>query len=101
MNFLILISFGNFLLPMGFHSEQFGLYHVDFKSKEKTRTPKASAKVYANIVKNRAIDWDFYPEPTVVASRHLNNSSPSVTHNPIAILCIALMQYTLHLLFRS
>lgn len=90
-----------FIYRNGFHSEQFGLYHVDFKSKAKTRTPKASAKVYANIVKTRAIDWNFYPEPTVVASRHLYNVSTSVVDNPIAIISIALMQYTLHLLFRS
>lgn len=91
----------HFFLTYYIHSEQFGLYHVDFKSKEKTRTPKASAKVYANIVKTRAIDWNFYPEPIVVASRHLYNASASVVDSPFAIFCITLMQYTLHLLFRN
>lgn len=50
------------------YTEKFGLYHVDFTSPQKTRTPKVSAKVYANIVQTHAIDWHFRPKPTITAA---------------------------------
>lgn len=45
-------------------SEKFGLYHVDFNSPERTRTPKMSAKIYANIVKTHTIDPHFHVKAT-------------------------------------
>lgn len=84
-----------------FYSEQFGLYHVDFNSKEKIRTPKASAKVYANIVKTRSIDWNFNAEPTIIAERHLYNASTNMMANKFDFFCVALIQYILvHLLLK-
>jgi beta-glucosidase/6-phospho-beta-glucosidase/beta-galactosidase len=42
-------------------SEKFGLYHVDFQSANKTRTPKMSAKVYSKMVKTHKIDLMYLP----------------------------------------
>lgn len=82
-----------------FHREKFGLYHVDFQSPEKTRTPKASAKNYANIVSTRAIDWNFHPEPSITRPRSLKyGSSSSISQvafvSPVLIVVAALLQYS-------
>ncbi|KAH8319520.1 hypothetical protein KR067_012669, partial [Drosophila pandora] len=42
-------------------TEKFGLYHVDFNSPERTRTPKVSARVFAQICKTNTIDWSYRP----------------------------------------
>ncbi|ALC38766.1 maker438 [Drosophila busckii] len=44
------------------YAEKFGLYHVNFSSPERTRTPKISAKVFANICKTNALDWNYRPK---------------------------------------
>lgn len=96
-----------FLFYLCIFSEQFGLYHVDFSSPERKRTAKASAKVYANIVKNRQIDWNYKPEPNVIASPRLydssmNSSSQMISMmSPLAVLFDVLIQYSLHIVLRN
>lgn len=55
------------------YTEKFGLYHVDFSAPNRTRTPKISARVFANICKTNAIDWSYRPaldeHQLVVAAR--------------------------------
>lgn len=48
----------SFEWPAGY-TANFGLYHVDLKSPERTRTPKLSAKVYARICKLNRINFDY------------------------------------------
>ncbi|CAH2096846.1 unnamed protein product [Euphydryas editha] len=43
-------------------SERFGLYQVDFDSKEKTRTARLSALVYKRIIEQRIIEHDWKPK---------------------------------------
>lgn len=44
------------------YTERFGLYHVDFESPERTRTPRKSAFVYKQIIKDRSIDHSYEPD---------------------------------------
>ncbi|KAJ3666409.1 hypothetical protein Zmor_001851 [Zophobas morio] len=44
----------NFEWQRGF-SEKFGLYHVDFEDPERSRTPKASAEYYAQVIATRCL----------------------------------------------
>jgi beta-glucosidase len=40
------------------YTERFGLHHVDFKDPQRRRTPKASAKYYAKVVKDNGFPAD-------------------------------------------
>lgn len=46
-------------------TERFGMYYVDYRDLNRKRIAKTSAKVYANIIKNRVIDLEYLPEPEV------------------------------------
>lgn len=48
----------SFEWPAGY-TANFGLYHVDFNSSARTRTPKLSAEVYARICKLNRINFDY------------------------------------------
>ncbi|XP_018567963.1 lactase-like protein [Anoplophora glabripennis] len=37
------------------YSERFGLYHVDFESQNRTRTPKSSAEYYKKVIATRCL----------------------------------------------
>ncbi|XP_048007482.1 myrosinase 1-like [Leguminivora glycinivorella] len=52
------------------YTSKFGLYHVDFDSEEKTRTPKLSAINYREIVRTKKINFNFIKNPT--SSTHSN-----------------------------
>jgi len=48
----------NFEWSLGY-SERFGLHHVDFNDPTRPRTPKASAKFYAELVRNNGFFQNF------------------------------------------
>lgn len=88
-------------------TEKFGLYHVDFNSPERSRTPKVSARVFAQICKTNAIDWSYRPmldkEQILVAMAQLpaedltrtsgvSQTSGVVSWSLIGVLLVALVR---------
>ncbi|CAH2057010.1 unnamed protein product, partial [Iphiclides podalirius] len=43
------------------YDAKFGLYEVDFEDAERTRTPRASAQYYSNVIRTNTIDCDYGP----------------------------------------
>ncbi|CAH2067292.1 unnamed protein product, partial [Iphiclides podalirius] len=48
------------------YTERFGLYEVDYTSPERTRTPRKSAFVYKQILRDRELDWNYVPDTDVM-----------------------------------
>ena len=66
----------NFEWSHGF-SKRFGLLHVDYATQQ--RTPKASARFYADVIASNGAVLGLLAEPTVAAEGHVcTGSSPSV-----------------------
>lgn len=73
----------NFEWEEGFTS-RFGLYLVDFKSPNKTRTPKRSSKMYAKVIRTRQLPSDYDPNDFSAFS-----SSTTVAVSQFATLSLA------------
>lgn len=71
------------------YTEKFGLYHVDFNSPNKTRTPKMSAKVYSKIAQTNRIDYSYKPKVPELPSAAENNINIPIFM--FAVLCVMLV----------
>lgn len=73
------------------YTEKFGLYHVDFSSANKTRTPKMSAKVFSKIAQTNRIDYSYKPQVPELPSAAPKENNMQIPFIMLTVLCIMLV----------
>lgn len=90
----------SFEWPSGY-TANFGLYHVDFNSSSRTRTPKLSAKVYGRICKLNRINFDYSDLREEFARKEAQGASSSAVFRRsvlglVATIIMSLLCVSMH-----